>query len=68
MYHSAYAWLANYLNPVRNTIFDTLHEGCREMFLADHPHVTVRPGLPLVKSLFKSMVCYSTDFTVPAYR
>ena len=37
------------------------------IFLADHLHMTGRPGLPLVKSSFKSMVCYSRGFTVPPY-
>ena len=48
----ACAWLANYLNPVANIIVDTLHQGCRGIFLlADHSHVITRYGLPLVKSL-----------------
>ena len=31
---------------------------------ADHADVTMKPGLPLVKSSFKSTICYSRDFTV----
>ena len=46
------------------TYFDTLHEGFKGIF-ADHLHMTARPGLPLVKSSFKSKTCYSQDFTVP---
>ena len=34
----------NLLNPLA-TGLDALHEGCRGTFLADHPHVTARPGL-----------------------
>ena len=56
----ACAWLANYLNPVANIIVDTLHQGCRGIFLlADHSHVITRYGLPLVKNLYKLMDCYS---------
>ena len=47
-------------------MFGTPHEGSRRIFLTVNPHVIMRPGLPLVKCLFKSTVCYSRDFTVPA--
>ena len=54
----ACAWLANYLNPVAK-LFDSLHEGCRGIFLADYLHINARPDLPLVKSPFKLTVHYS---------
>ena len=66
MYLDACAQLANNLSPVAKKLysFDTLHEGCRGIFLADHQHMTVRFGLPCFKSSINLIVCYSKDFTV----
>ena len=60
----ACAWLAN---TVAKYIRYILHQACRGIFLADHLHVHVRTCLPLVKASFKSMVCCSENFTVPAW-
>ena len=52
------AWLAIYLNPLAKVVFVILHQACREIIVADHLPVNVRPGQPLVKFLFKWMVCF----------
>ena len=61
----ACGWLAIYLNPLAKIVFVILHQACRGIIVADHLHVNVRHGQPLVKSLFKWMVCCS-DFTILA--
>ena len=64
MCHGACACLANDLNPVAKHYILILYMNVAKDLFADHPHVTARPGLPLVKSLFKSTVFYSRDFTI----
>ena len=34
----------------RTAILDSLNQGCREIFLADYPYVTAKPGLPSLHS------------------
>ena len=59
-----HACLANDLNPIAKLYILILYLKVAMDFFADHPDVTARPGLPLAKSSFKSIVCYSRDFTL----